>query len=191
VSLAENPRIYDAIQLLAGHHVTGRRVEALLAPAAGQQVLDVGAGTGILARRLPPKTVYWALDNDPAKLSRLQLKVPGARCLLRSGTDTGLEDRAVDWTLCVLVAHHLDDEELPKLIAELARVTSDRLIFIDPLWTGARNIGGLLWRYDQGSHPRTAAMLQHALSAEFELEHVERYRALHRYLLCVGRPIRR
>jgi SAM-dependent methyltransferase len=188
VSLFDDPRVYDAIQTLAGYRATASRLQRALAGCAGATVLDVGAGTGNLARLLPPGAHYVALDSDPAKLERLELKLPGTRCLLRSGLDTGLAVGEIDWTVCVAVAHHLDDRQLPQLIAEMARVTRGNLVFVDPLRSPRRGIARLLWRYDRGSHPRRAETLLSALRAHFDLEHVERYRVFHEYLLCVGRP---
>lgn len=188
MGVADDPRVYDAIQLLAGRHVIDTRLRRILADTAGSVVLDVGAGTGALARLLPADATYWALDNDPAKLERLERKVPRARRLLRSALDTGLEDDAVDWTVCVDVAHHLDDGQLPRFVAELARVTRGRLAFVDPLWSPRPSLGRVLWRYDRGAHPRTHERLLDALRERFEIEAVERFRAIHRYMLCVGRP---
>jgi len=190
VGVSDSPRIYDAIQVLAGRHVAQRRLRHAISSVGNQKVLDVGAGTGSLAPLLPPDAVYWALDNDPAKLRRLSIKVPYAHCVLGSALEIQLPDRAVDWTVCIAVAHHLDDGELPQLFAELARVTRHRLVFLDPLWTSKRGIARLLWRYDRGSHPRSAETLLSALSEHFEIEQVERFRVLHEYILCSSRPVR-
>ncbi len=188
MGVADDPRVYDLIQLLAGRHVIDVRIRRILAGASRAVVLDVGAGTGSLARLLPPGATYWALDNDPAKLRRLEAKVPTARRLLRSALDTGLDDASVDWAVCIDVAHHLDDEQLPRFVAELARITRGRIAFVDPLWTARPSLGRVLWRYDRGAHPRTAERLLEALEAGFEIESTERFRFVHRYLLCVGRP---
>jgi SAM-dependent methyltransferase len=190
VALLDDPRLYDAIQVLAGRHFAHRRLRRAIASAGDRTVLDVGAGTGSLARLLPPGAVYWALDNDPAKLRRLSVKVPYARCLEGSALEIDLPDEAVDWTVCVAVAHHLDDEELPRLFAELARVTRHRLVFLDPVWTSGRGIAKLLWRYDRGSHPRSAETLLSVLGRHFEVESVERFRVLHECVLCSGSPAR-
>jgi SAM-dependent methyltransferase len=190
VNLLGNPRIYDAAQVLAGRRITHRRLRRAVASARGQRVLDVGAGTGSLARLLPPGTDYWALDNDPGKLRRLAIKVPYAHCLEGSALAIALPDGAVDWTVCVALAHHLDDDGLPRLCAELARVTRDRLVFLDALWTSRRGVANSLWRYDRGSHPRSAETLLSALGEHFELGRVERFRHLHEYVLCSGRPAR-
>jgi len=190
MGVADDPRVYDAIQFLAGRHVIDKRVRRVLADAAGATVLDVGAGTGTIAGLLPAGAQYWALDNDPAKLERLAHKVPGARRLLRSAVDTGLEDAAADWTVCIDVAHHLDDRELPGFVRELARITRHRLVFVDPLWSARPSLGRVLWRYDRGAHPRTAQRLVEALGEAFEIESTDRFRAIHRYVMCVCRPRR-
>jgi SAM-dependent methyltransferase len=188
MGLPDNPLVYDLIQVFAGRHVSDRRLRRAIASAGDQTVLDIGAGTGSLAGLLPAGAIYWALDNDPAKLSRLSSKVPDAHCLLRSALDTGLSDRAVEWTVCAAVAHHLDDDELPRLFSELARVTRYRLVFLDALSTSKHNVARLLWRYDRGSHPRSAEALLSALGRYFEVERVEYFRVFHRYLLCSCRP---
>jgi SAM-dependent methyltransferase len=190
VGLADNPRVYDAIQVLAGRHIAYRRLRRAIAPASGRTVLDVGAGTGNLASVLPPGADYLALDNDPVKLRRLSAKVPHARCMEGSALDIGLPDEAVDWTVCVAVAHHLDDGELPRLFAELARVTVHRLVFLDPLWTSKRGIAKLLWQYDRGSYPRSADTLLSALGRHFDVEQVEHFRVFHEYVLCSAKPAR-
>jgi SAM-dependent methyltransferase len=190
MSVLDDPRVYDLIQVAAGRHVTSRRLEDALRAAAGQTVLDVGAGTGNLARVLPPGTTYWALDNDPQKLRRLERKLPGTRCLLCSALDTGLEDEAADWTAFVTVAHHLDDDQLALALAELARITRQRMVFVDPLWTGKWGPHRVIWRYDRGSHPRSMETLIDALKDHFTLERAAHYRMIQDYLLFVGRPRR-
>jgi SAM-dependent methyltransferase len=189
MGMLDNPHVYDVIQVMAGRHVTARRLEGVLGAATGQEVLDIGAGTGNLSRVLPSDATYRALDNDSAKLQRLQHKFPDAHCLLRPAEDTGLDDAAVDWTVFVTVAHHLDDSQLARAVAEMARITSRKMVFIDALWTGKRGMQRLIWKYDRGFYPRSMGALLDVLRAHFDLELVERYRMIQDYLLCVGRPL--
>ncbi|MFZ2113854.1 MAG: class I SAM-dependent methyltransferase [Solirubrobacteraceae bacterium] len=189
VSFAENPFVYDAAQALSGRRIAHRRLGQELASAGGETVLDVGAGTGSLARVLRPDAFYWALDNDPVKLRRLSAKVPDARLLECSALDIELPDKAVDWTVCVAVAHHMNDEELSVMFSELARVTRRRLVFLDPLASSGPGIASLLWRYDRGSYPRSAETLLAELGRRFEIDRVDRFRVFHRYVLCGGRPL--
>jgi SAM-dependent methyltransferase len=187
-SLLDHPRVYDLVQTFGRWHLTAGRLRSLLADAAGQTVLDMGAGTGNLAPLLPPDADYVAIDNDPARIRSLERKVPGARCIVGSALDTGLEDDAVDWSVCNGLAHHLEDLDVPRLMAELARVTRERLVFVEPLWPGGRLLNAFLWRYDRGSHPRPESTVLAALEAHFVLDHVEHIRPSQELLICVGRP---
>ncbi len=189
MSLLDDPRVYDLLQVVALRHVTARRLEDVFSAAAGQTVLDVGAGTGNLARVLPPDTTYWALDPDPEKLRRLERKIPDARCLRRSAVDTGLEDAAVDWTALITVAHHLDDAQFEQTIAEMARITRHRMVFVDPLAADRWGVQRLILRYDRGSYARSMEAMVDALLVHFELERVAHYRTVQDLFLCVCRPI--
>jgi SAM-dependent methyltransferase len=188
--LVENSRVYDLIQRGMGYELTARRLRAALGGAGGEQVLDVGAGTGNLAPLLPASSTYLPLEPDPAKLVQLRAKLPGVEPLQRMSTATGLADGAVGWTVCVAVSHHLDDEQLVQTVAELARVTRDRLVFIDAVWDPAWLPGRLLWRLDRGNNPRTAEQLKAALGTGFAPLKIEHYRGAHRYLLYIAQPKR-
>jgi SAM-dependent methyltransferase len=190
MSLLDAPRVYNLVQTLGGWSFTiAPKLQSALADASGEEVLDLGAGTGNLASLLPPNASYVAIDNDPARVRYLERRIPGATCRLGSALETGLEDGAVDWTVCMGLAHHLGDEELPRLIAEMARVTRKRLVFCDPLWPGRPLLGSVLWRCDRGSHPRTENMLLAALRRHFVLDRVDHVPALQKLLLCVARPV--
>ncbi len=68
MSVLDDPRLYNAVQIIGGwKFVTARRLRSVLAGASGQ-VLDVGAGTGNVAALLPPDTTYVAVDNDPVRV---------------------------------------------------------------------------------------------------------------------------
>jgi SAM-dependent methyltransferase len=188
MSVLDHPRVYDTVQRLGRWHLTARRLKSVLVEASGQLVLDVGAGTGNLAPLLPPDAEYIAIDNDPARIRSLERKNPEARCMVRSALDTGLEDGAVDWSVCNGLAHHLEDEDVPRLIEELARVTRKRLVFVEPLWPGGRLINAILWRYDRGSHPRPESTLLAALRAHFVLDQIEHLRPSQELILCIGHP---
>jgi SAM-dependent methyltransferase len=190
MSVLEHPRVYDLIQTLGRWHVTAERLRSVLEDASGKLVFDVAAGTGNLAPLLPPDAEYLAIDIDAARIRSLEHKFPGARCIVGSALDTGLDDGAVDWSVCNGLAHHLEDDDVPRLIAELARVTRERLVFVEPLWPGKHLINGVLWRYDRGSHPRPESTLLAALRAHFVLERVERFWPSQELLLCVAHPAR-
>lgn len=180
--------LYDALQLALGLPRSRRKVARLLEDVDGKRVVDVGAGTGAYIPALPSRVEYVAVDIDAAKLRRLQAKYPSRRTIRADGTALPLPDAAAEYGLCIAVAHHLSDDQLARLVDELARVVTEGLVFLDPLRADESIRSRLLWRIDQGAHPRTAAALIEALERRFDIVSCERYRIVHGYLLCLCRP---
>jgi ubiquinone/menaquinone biosynthesis C-methylase UbiE len=182
------PWVFDFVQKSLGLQEAYRHLEPRLVDTEGKIVLDVGAGTGNFAPLVRRSKIYLALDNDLEKLRGLQTKKVFGSQILGDATRICLGDKSVDYVLCIALAHHLTDAQLPILFNELARVVRVGLIFLDPLQYKTSRVSNLLWRYDRGSHPRSSDMLLAALQANFELEHIEQYKIYHHYLLCMGRP---
>jgi ubiquinone/menaquinone biosynthesis C-methylase UbiE len=161
-----------------------------LMQAENQIVLDVGAGTGNFAPLLPRSATYLWLDNDMQKLRGFKKKWSSGLATLGDATRIGLKDKSVDYALCIALAHHLSDIELPLLFSELARVVRRKLIFLDPVEYKRSWISNLAWRYDQGSYPRSVQVLRSAMEPWFEVEKIENYAIYHHYLLCISTPRR-
>ena len=184
------PAVYDAVQRLAGREDNYRRLRPLLARAKGDLLLEAGAGTGEISRILEPNTRYTWLDNDPQKLAGYRSKQKNPLAILASGTSIPLASACVHTVLTLAVTHHLTDDELNLFIAELARVCRNQLVFLDCLEDRKSLVSKLMWRYDRGSYPRTPEYLLTRLRMHFDIDEVQRYRILHDYLLCTGRPRR-
>jgi ubiquinone/menaquinone biosynthesis C-methylase UbiE len=183
-----HPSVYDLVQTLAGARELQRRVRPFLAESDGV-VLDVAGGTGAFGAAVPATSQYLLLDLDPQKVSGFRAKRLPGDALVGDATALCLRDRSVDTALCVCAAHHLDDAQLRRFFAEAARVVRRRLVFLDPLHTD-RVVSKLLWRYDRGSNPRTAATLEAEMNRGFVVEHAEQFRIHHSYTLLVGTPRR-
>lgn len=189
-SIVAQPRVYDAVQWLAGIKYTCRRLQPYIAQTAGQTVLDVGAGTGLYLSAFPRSAKYLCLDNDPQKLQGFRARSPSTLpAILGDGTRIGLRDKSVDYATCIAVTHHLADSQLVELVAELARVVRKKLFFLDALDTDAWQ-STLMWKYDRGSYPRTAQSLMSSIKQHFTIEHSECYAIYHRYLLLIAQPSR-
>src|SRR5437588_124954 len=65
---------------------------------------------------------------------------------------------------------------------------SGRLILTDAVWADDRRIGKLLWKYDRGSHPRTAEVLRQTIDEHLDIRHWEHFAVWHEYILCVAVP---
>jgi SAM-dependent methyltransferase len=184
-----NPRLYDFHQAHGGGRPIAAQVKKELGGVEGATLLDVGAGTGMVAGLIPPRTRYIWVDSDRLKLRGLLSKPIDCYAVLADAAQLPFGDRAVDWTAMVEVSHHLPDDALGACLAEAARVTRDRFVFVDAL-RGHRLRSKLLWQFDLGRFPRSEEELIPALEQSFELETVERFRVNHDHVLCVGVPRR-
>jgi ubiquinone/menaquinone biosynthesis C-methylase UbiE len=179
--------LYDAVQRLAGIEKLKRRLAPVLDALGPGKLLDVGAGTGAFYELLPPHVEYVPLDVDPRNLERLGEKYEGVAGVVGSATALPFDDASFDYALCTSVAHHLSDSELEQMLAELARVTRQQLVFVDPLRVD-RVASRALWSIDRGSYPRSSEELVDQLTSRFVSGRAEAFTILHSYILFVGTP---
>jgi ubiquinone/menaquinone biosynthesis C-methylase UbiE len=106
-----------------------RRVLASAAIAGGEQVLDVGCGTGTLAvaaARAAPGVTVTGLDAVGSILARARKKAAGAGFEIgfEQGRSTALPyaDASFDLVLSTLFFHHLPDDAKRHTADELVRV---------------------------------------------------------------------
>lgn len=122
--------LFDAVAALAVRDRTiKRRVLASAAITTGEQVLDVGCGTGTLAvaaARAAPDVNVTGLDADPAILAKARRRAATSALEIEfdEGRSTALPypDASFDLVLSTLFFHHLDDDQKHQTTAELVRV---------------------------------------------------------------------
>jgi ubiquinone/menaquinone biosynthesis C-methylase UbiE len=181
------PCVYDAVQKLAGRDRISPWLATYLAESSEKVVLDVGGGTGELARILPSSAKYVWLDNDVHKLNGLRRKIKHPLAILGDAGHVSLKNRSIDVVLFIAVAHHLTDNQLDEAFLELARVCRLRLVFLDPIrHPGA--MSRLMWKYDRGSYPRTVEELRSHVERQFVIEKESQNSVYHHYWLCAARP---
>jgi len=176
--------LYDLVQRLAGLEEVRRHLAPHLSRLHGR-VIDIGAGTGLYASLVPFES-YLGVDVEEEKLLRLQARVPGAVTVLADATALPVEDSSFDNGICINVCHHLSDADLDRVVAELARVVSGTVVFVDPVLTD-RAWSRALWSIDRGAYPRKANTVLDALRSAFVLDHTEEFRVRHTYVLAVAR----
>jgi ubiquinone/menaquinone biosynthesis C-methylase UbiE len=94
---------------------------------SAETALDVATGGGHVARRLREAGIN-VVTIDPA---------PGMRPdVVSRGEDLPFADATYDLVACRVAAHHFDDVE--KALAEMARVSRDRVIVVDNLFLDER-----------------------------------------------------
>ncbi len=186
-ALVSRPSIYAMVQTLAGQRRVARRLRDALAALPPGRLLDVGSAEGGFASRLGRDPVF--IDLDPRPLAALRRRGRGSRAAAADAASLPFPDRAFDVSACVAVSHHLDDPQLEKVVAELGRVTSGTLLFLDALRNDGRALSRWLWRYDRGRHPRTLDQLRIALERRFRLLEEQEFTIYHQYVLWVATPL--
>jgi SAM-dependent methyltransferase len=184
-----HPWIYDRVQEAFGLRQARERLAPYLAACRGKRIVDLGAGTGLYRGLVPPSATYLWLDIDWTKYTRFRQRHARELACVADASRLCLRDRSVDLALCVAVSHHLADDALASLFAEMARVTRERVVFLDAVRSRSP-VARALWRLDGGAHPREREALLTGLAAHLDVEEVHAYRVYHDYLLCIARPRR-
>jgi SAM-dependent methyltransferase len=106
------------------------------------RLLDVGAGTGLLAIAAAPRVAHVsALDVAPAMCRHLARKfdrcgIENADVLVNGATDLPLPDGTIDVVVSNYCFHHLSDAEKTQALAQIRRVLrpGGRLVFADMMF---------------------------------------------------------
>lgn len=186
-AIASNPALYQLIQSVSGQRLTAKQLAVALAGADTRRALDVGSAGGGTSRGLLSGPV--SIDVDVPSLAALKRANDEARAVAGSIAALPFRSGSFPTAICVAVSHHLDGPTLAAGLREIARVVSDRFVFIDAVKIDHRWMSRLLWRYDRGRFPRTRAELLAAVRERFVIESIVDYRFLHCYVVCVARPV--
>jgi ubiquinone/menaquinone biosynthesis C-methylase UbiE len=134
-------------------------LDALLALAAPESLLDVGCGEGVVtqrwARRLGPRRRVVGVDLDDPALRREwdRHAAPNLSYLPMRGEDLAFADGEFDLVTAVEVLEHVEDPE--RALGEMARVARRHVLLSvprEPLWRLANLARGAYVR-DLGNTP--------------------------------------
>ena len=120
--------LYDLLTTALGVSKVHRRLIGQAGLATGQQVLEIGCGTGNLslrAKRACPGVDLIGSDPDPRALARAQRKardLKGIRFERGYAQHLPYPDATFDRVLSALMLHHLDDDTKVAAAAEVLRV---------------------------------------------------------------------
>ncbi len=121
--------LYDPFTRLMGVPRIHRTLLEQAELADGQDVLEIGCGTGelaLLAARSYRSARVVGVDPDPLALQRARRKAAragvGVRWEQASAASLPLPDGSVDRVLSSLMLHHLDDADTARALAEARRV---------------------------------------------------------------------
>ncbi len=186
-------RVHNWVQYAVGADYVFRRVTTHLraAPIGRPILLDVGGGGGLIASYLPPSYRYACLDLDRRRLSHSRVGRATEGFICGDAASLPIATASVDAVACTAVLHHMPDQLVSSLMEECARVIKPggQFVFLDPIWRPDRPWARLLWRYDQGSHPRAAQTLEAIVRGHFGIILTERFTVIHEYFLAIGSPV--
>jgi len=187
--LLANATVYEFVQRATGSRISEARMRKILGPIRpGTRILDAGGGTGIIARLFDSGRNYCCMDLDLARVRVAHGR--GASAVQGDVTQMPVSTASIDLVVLRAISHHLGDADFAKMVAEARRIIKPggRLLFLDAIWAPSWLPGRLMWRIDQGSHPRTEVHMRAVLENHFQLERRVSYSIYHRYFLATARP---
>ena len=108
----------------AGYPQVLKAVLRAAAPRAGMTVLDIGIGTGNLARLFADAGCrVWGTDYSPGMLAKARLKIPEATMVLHDlrGAWPSQLDRRFDQMVSAYTLHHFELAHKARMLAEMSR----------------------------------------------------------------------
>ena len=170
--ILERPAIYDWVMRALGGAAARRRfVDEFLKPHPDAKLLDAGCGTAALLDHLPPGVVYVGSDVNPAYLASARRRYGGRGTfvLARAGDDAEVGD-GFDFVVAMALLHHLDDDEVHRLLESAARRLrpGGAFVSIDPtVHPKQSRLARLLVSLDRGRRVRSPEGYRALLDAHF------------------------
>jgi ubiquinone/menaquinone biosynthesis C-methylase UbiE len=168
----------DAIRypLEAGFIATRTAISEALQGCAGP-VIDVGCGTGLF-REAAGDRPWTGLDRDAHALSVAKRRIRRGDALVEGdAVHLPFGDGAFAAAVCHGVLHHAHDVEARAILAEIARVTRDRVVIADLISDGAGLPTRFFYALDRGTRVRGAAALRGLVSSVLRIERERMFRA--------------
>lgn len=163
------PVIYNALQrfVQGDFERQGDVIRSLHLPR-GSRVIELGCGTGLLARFFDPE-VYVGIDSDATRIAAAREAFPSHSFIVGDASKmTGTMLAEFDLAMCHGLIHHVDDagvERIKQTCRDAAKVRGKAFGFLaieavlpDPAWKNP--VGFLLAKCDRGRHVRTISRLR-------------------------------
>ena len=174
------PVVFSAFRylLMGAQGVTHELVRRHLDAKRGERVLDVCCGIGEFARDV--EVDYLGIDLSPRYVEAARRRYRG-----RPGTDfrvmdalrMDLPDKSVDKCIFINGLHHFPDAPGANPLAEISRVTRDRIVIIDADGTPRPRWRRTLLRADRGEWMREPERLEAVITGAVHIERTVHFTA--------------
>jgi SAM-dependent methyltransferase len=178
-ALSEEPRAFDFLRWILeagyrGHKEVWRR-EGISEAAS---ILDLGCGTGAMARNFRPEG-YVGVDINPRYISRARTTKSGYRFEVADARSLPFADGSFEAVLIGGVIHHLDDASARTVLKETRRVLvpgHGTLVMCEAVPTRSQwnLVGRIVVALDEGDHispPERYLELAHDVFGEGVVRH--------------------
>jgi len=147
---------------------------------AGADVLDLGCGTGSLARRIAGETGaarVTAIDTEASQIARGKEKAGGVNYLIGAAEALPLPEASIDVVVMMKSLHHVPIPQMDAAFAELARVLrpGGQVYICEPAYEGPYN--DILRIFHDEGVVRAAALeaIKRATDGAFEMVETSDY----------------
>ncbi len=160
-SVLSAPWVYDAVQSALGAYRARKVLVAeYIRPVAGQQLLDVGCGTGELFPHLPTGVSYVGFDLSPDYIRQARDRYGGGarfECMDVADFEQSDDASRADVVVAVGLLHHLEDGQARALMRAIHRKirAGGRLVTMDPTFLDRQSaIATFMMKRDRGQNIR-------------------------------------
>jgi SAM-dependent methyltransferase len=147
-----------------------RWIHDALGMTDGERLLDVGCGTGLCAAAA--RGLYVGIDGCQSYLDFGRRRRADARRHFAAmhADALGFASGSFDKALVVNLVHHLDADAVDRLLAELRRVVTKRIVLLDAAPDAANPLERFFLAHDRGAHIRPRAALRGLLERHCTIE---------------------
>ena len=143
------------------------RVEGLkraLASYRQDAILEVGCGLGECSRIAG--STYVGIDNSLPRIRYAQRRYPRHRFLVADARALPFDAASFDLAMLIDTSHHLTDDQLRVVLAEMKRVSRRHLAISDPVFfENQGRLSSLVYRLDRGACIRSVEQMRTFLAA--------------------------
>jgi SAM-dependent methyltransferase len=139
--------------------------------APGERLLDVGCGTGLCAAAAGAAS-YVGIDDCLPYLDFGRRRPSAVRrsFVAMSATHLGFADGSFDKALVVNLVHHLDVDGIDRLLDQLTRIVTRRIVLLDAAPDAANALERFLLAHDRGAYIRPRTELRRLLERRCVVE---------------------
>ena len=160
-SILSHPFIYNLFQKIIGSNKASTNfISSYVRLSLGDNILDVGCGTGEILKYFPESVHYYGIDLSPEYISSAKRKFGERNAYFYCSDLTGDIIQSLpkpDIVLAIGLLHHLDDSAVTKLMTQIKNIKhgSATFITIDPCYVENQSfISRWFVSHDRGNNVR-------------------------------------